>query len=45
MAVAAQAQQRFGGRAWWVELAPVAKGDMVAHVSADALGARDAPRC
>jgi len=43
MAVAAQAQQRFGGRAWWVELAPVASGDMVAHVIADALGARDAP--
>ena len=43
MAVAAQAQQRFGGRAWWVELAPVAKGDMVADVIADALGARDAP--
>src|SRR5215467_13387110 len=30
MAVAAQAQQRFGGRAWWVELAPVAGGDSVA---------------
>ena len=43
MAVAAQAQQRFSGRAWWVELAPVARGDMVAHVIADALGARDAP--
>src|SRR5215469_13724368 len=43
MAVAARAQQRFGGRAWWVELAPVTKGDMVADVIADALGARDAP--
>jgi predicted ATPase/DNA-binding SARP family transcriptional activator len=43
MAVAAQAQQRFSGRAWWVELAPVAQGDMVAHAIADALAARDAP--
>ena len=43
LAAAAQAQQRFGGRAWWVELAPVASDDMVAHVIADALGARDAP--
>ena len=42
-AAAAQAQQRFGGRAWWVELAPVARGDMVAHAIADALAVRDAP--
>ena len=43
MAAAARAQQRFSGRAWWVELAPVARGDMVAHAIADGLAARDAP--
>ncbi|MGH7778189.1 MAG: ATP-binding protein, partial [Candidatus Dormibacterales bacterium] len=43
LAAAAQAQHRFSGRAWWVELAPVAGDDMVDHVIADALGARDAP--
>jgi predicted ATPase/DNA-binding SARP family transcriptional activator len=42
LAAAAAAQQHFGGRAWWVELAPVARGEMVAHAIADALRARDA---
>jgi predicted ATPase/DNA-binding SARP family transcriptional activator len=43
LAAAAQAQQRFSGRAWWVELTPVTSDDLVTHVIADALGARDAP--
>jgi predicted ATPase/DNA-binding SARP family transcriptional activator len=42
LAVAARAQPRFGGRAWWVELAPVTSGDMAAQAIADAVGARDA---
>jgi predicted ATPase len=42
LAAAAAAQQQFSGRAWWVELAPVARDDMVAHAIADALRARDA---
>jgi len=40
--VAARVQSRFGGRAWWVELAPVARDDMAAQAIADAVGARDA---
>ena len=42
LAVAAQLQARFGGRAWWVELAPVTRDDMAAQAIADAIGARDA---
>ncbi len=42
LAVAAQLQARFGGRAWWVELAPVSRDDMAAQAIADAIGARDA---
>ena len=42
LAVAARVQPRFGGRAWWVELAPVTRDDMAAQASADAVGARDA---
>jgi predicted ATPase/DNA-binding SARP family transcriptional activator len=42
LAVAAQLQARFGGRAWWVELAPVTRDDMAAQTIADAIGARDA---
>src|SRR5215470_10453233 len=42
LAVAAQLQARFGGRAWWVELAPVTRDDMTAQAIADAIGARDA---
>jgi len=42
LAVAARVQPRFGGRAWWVELAPVAREDMAAQAIADAIGARDA---
>jgi predicted ATPase len=42
LAVAAQVAPRFGGRAWWVELAPVARDDMAAQAIADAIGARDA---
>src|SRR5258708_26646983 len=41
--VAARVQSRFSGRAWWVELAPVARDDMAAQAIADAVGARDAP--
>jgi len=42
LAVAARVQPRFGGRAWWVELAPVTRDDMAAQAIADAVGARDA---
>jgi predicted ATPase/DNA-binding SARP family transcriptional activator len=42
LAVAARLQPRFGGRAWWVELAPVTRDDMAAQAIADAIGARDA---
>ena len=42
LAVAAQLQARFGGRAWWVELAPVTRDGMAAQAIADAIGARDA---
>src|SRR5262252_57656 len=42
LAVAAQLQARFGGRAWWVELAPFTRDDMAAQAIADAIGARDA---
>ena len=42
LAAAAQLQARFGGRAWWVELAPVTRDDMAAQAIADAIGARDA---
>ncbi|HEY2307719.1 MAG TPA: hypothetical protein VGI05_17745, partial [Streptosporangiaceae bacterium] len=42
LAVAAQLQARFGGRAWWVELAPVTRDGMAAQALADAIGARDA---
>jgi predicted ATPase/DNA-binding SARP family transcriptional activator len=42
LAVAAQLQARFGGRAWWVELAPVTRDDMAVQAIADAIGARDA---
>jgi non-specific serine/threonine protein kinase len=42
LAVAAQLQQKFRGRAWWVELAPVTRDDMTAQAIADAMGARDA---
>ena len=42
LAVAAQLQARFGGRAWWVELAPVTRDDMATQAIADAIGARDA---
>jgi predicted ATPase/DNA-binding SARP family transcriptional activator len=42
LAVAARVQPRFGGRAWWVELAPVARDDVAAQAVADAVGARDA---
>jgi predicted ATPase/DNA-binding SARP family transcriptional activator len=42
LAVAAQLQARFGGRAWWVELAPVSRDDMAGQAVADAIGARDA---
>src|SRR6266576_685533 len=38
LAVAAQLQARFGGRAWWVELAPVTRDDMAAQAIADAIG-------
>src|ERR1051326_5378094 len=40
--VAARVQSRFSGRAWWVELAPVARNDMTAQAIADAIGVRDA---
>jgi predicted ATPase/DNA-binding SARP family transcriptional activator len=42
LAVAGTVQSRFSGRAWWVELAPVARDDMAAQAIADAIGARDA---
>jgi predicted ATPase/DNA-binding SARP family transcriptional activator len=42
LAVAAQLQPKFSGRAWWVELAPVTRDDMTAQAIADAMGARDA---
>src|SRR6516162_7104651 len=42
LAVAAQLQPKFSGRAWWVELAPVTRDDMAAQAIADAMGARDA---
>src|SRR5690348_5858518 len=41
LAVALQLQPKFSGRAWWVELAPVARADMIAQAVADAMGARD----